>query len=97
MRWLTAKTWKKPSQPLLRAVGGKVGKVKHNIKVNLFGGISRKGLTHLVIFEKIMLSHDFQKLLRLAVIPHLRKKYAYGYQFFMDNDPKHTSQSTRVL
>ena len=40
MRWFTAKTWKKPSQPLFRAIGGKVGKVKHNTKVNLFGGIS---------------------------------------------------------
>ena len=39
MRWYTAKTWQNPSQPLLRAEGGKVGKVKHNIKVNLFGGI----------------------------------------------------------
>ena len=94
MRWYTAKTWQKPSQTLLRAAGGKVGKVKHNIKVNLFGGISRKGLTPLVIFEKLMFSDDFQKILSIAVLPHLREKFPYGHRFFMDNDPKHTSRST---
>ena len=94
MRWYTAKTWQKPNQPLLRAAGGKVGKVKHNIKVNLFGGISRKGLTPLVTFEKIMFSDDFQKILSIAVLPHLREKFQYGHRFFMDNDPKHTSRST---
>ena len=33
----------------VRAAGGKLGKVKHNIKANLFGGVSRKGLTGLVV------------------------------------------------
>ena len=84
----------KSGHPLLRAIGGKVGKVKQNIKVNLFGGISRKGLTPLVIFQKIMCSGDFQKLLRLNVTPHIREKYPYRHRFFMDNDPKHTSKST---
>ena len=42
-RWYKPKTLVKSGHPLLRAIGGKVGKVKHNIKVNLFGGISRKG------------------------------------------------------
>ena len=73
---------------------GKVGKVKQNLKNNLFGGISRKGLTPLVIFQKIMCSGDFQKLLRLSVPPHIREKYLYRHRFFKDNDPKHTSKST---
>ena len=60
----------------------------YNLKVNLFGGISRKSLTSLVIFQKIMCSGDFQKLLRLSVIPHIREKYPYRHRFFMDNDPK---------
>jgi len=66
----------------------------YNLKVNLFGGISRKSLTSLVIFQKIMCSGDFQKLLRSSVILHIREKYPYRHRFFMDYDPKHTSKST---
>ena len=62
--------------------------------MNLFGGISRKGLTGLVIFKKIMFSVDFQKILRLVVIPHIRENYPYRQRIFMDNDPKYTSHST---
>jgi len=92
-RWYKPKTLVKSGHPLLRAIGGKVGKVKHNIKVNLFGGVSRKVLTPLVIFQKIMCRGDFQKLLRLSVIPHIREKFPYRHRLFMDNDPKHTSKS----
>ena len=41
-----------------------------------------------------MFSHDFQIILTLAVILHLRDKYPYCHRFFFDNDPKHTSHST---
>ena len=35
----------------MQAAGGKIGKPKHsNVKIHLLGGISRKGLTHLVMF-----------------------------------------------
>ena len=61
LRQFTYKNWNKPSANLLRAHGGKVGKPKHNLKLHLFGGISRKGLTPLVIFTGIMYSKDFQK------------------------------------
>ena len=54
LRWYQPKTWVKSGHPLLRGIGGRVGKVKHNIKVNLFEGISRKGFTLLIIFQKIM-------------------------------------------
>ena len=49
-RWYKPKTLVKSGHPLLRGIGGKVGKVKHNIKDNLFGGISRNGLTSLIFF-----------------------------------------------
>jgi hypothetical protein len=45
--------WRKDGQPLLRAAGGKLGKPKHNVKVHLFGGISRKGLLPLIAFGGI--------------------------------------------
>ena len=40
----------KPSVGLLTAAHGKIGKPKHNYKIHLFGGISRHGLTPLVMF-----------------------------------------------
>ena len=93
-RWYTAKTWLKTTNPNLRAAGRKLGKVKHNLKVNLFGAISRKGLTPLVIFDKRMCIDNFQYFLTKTIIPHIREKYPYRHRFFMDNDPKHTSEST---
>ena len=73
----------------------KIGKPKHSPKLHLFGAISRKGLTPLVIFKGTMYSKDYQNILSLSILPFIQKKYPYGHRFFMDNDPKHTSHSTR--
>jgi hypothetical protein len=43
--------WRKDQHPSLRAAGGKLGTPKHSFKVYLFGGISRKGLTPLIVFK----------------------------------------------
>ena len=90
----SAKTWLKTKHPSLRAQGGKLGKVKHNIKVSLFGAISRRGLTPLIIFNKGMFSDNFQYFLTKSIIPHINAKYPFRHRLFMDNDPKHTSEST---
>ena len=60
LRTTTYKNWNKPSSDLLRAHGGKIGKPKHNLKIHLFGGISRKGLSPQVIFTEIMYSKTFR-------------------------------------
>ena len=73
LRWFTAKTFIKTQNPLLQAAGGKVGKVKHNFKVNIFGGISKKGLTPLVIFTKRMKAINFQTYLTCHNSPFKRK------------------------
>jgi hypothetical protein len=96
IRLVGYKNYRKPSSDVLRAVGGKIGKHKHsNVKIHLLGGISRKGLTPLVVFKGIMLSGAFQKFLSLSLMPFIKKKMPYRHRFFMDNDPKHTSGSTR--
>ena len=97
LRNSTYKAWNKATgkMNILRTDRGKIGKFKHNIKVHLFGGISRKGLCPLIIFEGIMHSKDFQNHLKASVIPFIQEKFPYGHRFFMDNDPKHTSHSTR--
>ena len=87
--------WYKPSVELLRPAGGKLGKPKHNYKIHLFGGISRLGLTPLVMFTGTMYSKDYQNFLLASILPFINKKMPYYHRFFMDNDPKHTSHSTK--
>ena len=90
------KNYRKTSAENLRAVGGKIGKPKHsNVKIHLLGGISRKGLTPLVLFKGRMCSPDFQYYMSLSVMPFIRRKFPYRHKLFMDNDPKHTSGSTK--
>ena len=77
---------------LSRDAGGKIGKPKHsNVKIHLLGGISRKGLTPLVLFTGKMCSVDFQHYLSLGVVPFINEKFPYRHRLFMDNDPKVTN------
>jgi hypothetical protein len=62
LRYCTRANYNKRKLRLLRAAGGKLGKPKHNFKIHLFGGISRRGLTPLVMFTGTMYSKDFQNL-----------------------------------
>jgi len=89
VRLATYKNWRKSSDVLSRAAGGKIGKPKHsNVKIHLLGGISRVGLTPLTIFTGNMCSVDFQHYLSIGVIPFIRQKFPYRHRLFMDNDPK---------
>ena len=89
VRLASYKNWRKSSSVLSRAVGGKIGKPKHsNVKIHLLGGISRKGLSPLVLFTGKMCSVDFQEYLSLGIIPFIRQKMPYRHRLFMDNDPK---------
>jgi hypothetical protein len=98
IRIASYKNWRKASDGLLRAAGGKIGKPKHsNVKIHLLGGISRKGLTPLVIFGGKMCSIDFQHYLTLGVVPFLEAKLPYRHRLFMDNDPKVNLNCTIIL
>ncbi|CAF0771167.1 unnamed protein product [Brachionus calyciflorus] len=74
---------------------GKIGKYSHPLKIHLFGGISRKGKTECVAFEGILDSEKFQYLLNISVIPFEKANFPFCHRIYMDNDPRHTSRSTK--
>ena len=78
------KNYRKHSSDILRAAGGKIGKSKHStVKIHLLGGISRKGLTPLVMFKKTMNSVDFQYYVSVSVITFIREKMPYGHRLLI--------------
>ena len=72
------------------------GRPKDPYKVHIWGGISKRGTTGLVIFTGIMDSSFYQhEILDAALLPFIQTHYPDHHRFQQDNDPKHTSKSTR--
>ncbi len=64
----------------------------------VWGGISKRGTTDIVIFEGIMKSEFYQQsILEGALIPFIEREYPNGHRLMMDNDPKHTSKSSKAF
>ena len=71
------------------------GKPKHPFQVNVWGGISRKGLTDMHIFTGIMDSVYYQEILSTYFVPFANTYYPESHRLMLDNDPKHVSKSTK--
>ena len=72
------------------------GKVKHPLKIHVLGGISRRGRSHMVMFDGIMESTFYTKeILANTLLPFIRQTYPDGHRFMQDNDPKHRSKLSR--
>ena len=67
-------------------------KHKHPSKVHVWGGISKRGATSIIIFTGILTATRYAKILQSALIPFLKEKYPDHHRLFQDNDPKHTSR-----
>ena len=67
-------------------------KLKHPVKVHIWGGISKKGVTQLVIFQGTSKVTNFCTIIEHGLLPFIRQHFTDGdYRFLQDNDPKHTS------
>ena len=70
-----------------------MGRPKHPLKVHVWGGISRKGRTEIVVFDGIMKSDFFvEEILRGTLLPFVRENYRDNHRLQQDNDPKHRSK-----
>lgn len=71
-------------------------KPKNPYSVMVWGGISKRGATKLVIFSGNMKSPFYQQhVLNDALLPFIGQKYPQGHKFMQDNAPCHTSGPTQ--
>ena len=68
---------------------------KHPMKVHIWGGISKRGATSVVIFTGIMTATRYTKILDAALLPFVQEVFLSGHKFQQDNDSKHCAHFTR--
>lgn len=66
-------------------------RAKHPVKVHVWGGISSRGTTKIIIFTGIMNAERLSKVLEAGLLPFIRDRYPDGHRFQQDNNPKHCS------
>lgn len=67
-------------------------RAKHPVKVHIWGGISARGATDIIMFTGIMDAQRLSRVLEVGLLPFLRSHYPDGHRLQQDNDPKHASK-----
>ena len=70
-------------------------RAKHPAKVHVWGGISPRRATPVVLFTGIMTSTKYVRILEAGLIPFINEVFPDSHRFQQDNDPKHCSKYTR--
>ena len=65
---------------------------EHPIKMHIWGGISAKGATHLVMFTGIMNAVHLGAVYEAGVLPFIQERFPDGHSLYQDNDPKYSSK-----
>ena len=68
---------------------------KHPLKVHVWGGISKRGPTSIVIFTGLMTATRYTQILQAGLLPSAYALYPSGFRFQQDNDPKHCAHYTQ--
>ena len=64
---------------------------KHPPKVHIWGGISKRGATPIVIFTGILNATRLAKIFDAGLVPFVQQVFPVSHRFQQDNDPKHSS------
>lgn len=80
-------TYQKKGKPIRLAA-----RAKHPPKIHVWGGISSRGATPIVIFPGTLIATRYTRILDAALVPFIDKHFPRGHRFQQDNDPKHTSR-----
>ena len=67
-------------------------RAKHPVKIHIWGGISSKGATRVIMFTGIMNATRLGIILEAGLLPFIAEKFSGGHRLFHDNDPKHSSR-----
>ena len=63
---------------------------KHPIKLHIWGGISVKGATRLVMFSGIMNACRLSAVYEAGLVPFIQERFPKGHRLYQDNDPEHS-------
>ena len=66
-------------------------RAKHPVKIHVWGGISKRGATKIIMFTGIMDAPRLKQILEVGLLPFIQEVYPDGHRLYQDNDPKHTS------
>jgi len=62
------------------------------VKIHVWGGISKRGATKIVMFTGIMDASRLTQILEVGLLPFIQEVYPENHRLYQDNDPKHTSE-----
>lgn len=67
-------------------------RAKHPAKIHIWGGISCRGATNVIMFTGIMDAPRYKQILEAGLLPFINECYPDGHRLYQDNDPKHCSK-----
>ena len=67
-------------------------RAKHPVKIHIWGGISTRGATRVIMFSGIMNAQRLATILEAGLLPFISERFSDGHRLFHDNDPKHASE-----
>ena len=70
---------------------------KHPAKIHIWGGISIRGPTRIIMFTGKMDAIRYGKIIEAGLVPFVRACFPDGHRLHQDNDPKHSSNHIKRL